>query len=96
VPKLKKIHDDYKDKDVVILGIHTKSASEKMPAFVEKEEIKYAVCVDDKEEMEKKYDVNGWPTYFVIDKKGIVRSIGHSAPTHQQLDELLKEDGPKK
>jgi peroxiredoxin len=93
VPKLKEIRDELKDnKDFVIIGVHTKLQANKMPAFIEKQGMDWPICVDEEGETAKAYKVEGYPTYVIIDKKGIVRKIrlgGH--PEKSDVDPLLKE-----
>jgi hypothetical protein len=90
VPKLKKLHEDYKGKNFVIVAVHTKHSADKMPDFLQKQGIEYAVCVDENGNTAKKYKIEGYPTYVVLDKKGVVQSVGHVAPSHEDVDALLK------
>lgn len=90
MPKLKKIHEDYKEKDVVLIGIHVKRGHDKMAEFVEKEKLPYPVCADDTGATTKAYKVTGIPTVVLIDKKGIVRSPDAEV-TNEEIDKLLAE-----
>jgi peroxiredoxin len=90
VPKLIKLHEDYKAKDVVIIGIHVKSGHEKMAEFVDTQKIPYAVCTDDSGATTKRYKVTGIPTVVIIDKKGIVRNPDGEA-TPEVINKLLAE-----
>ena len=73
MPHLKKLYKTYKDKGLVILGVHTTNAGEKMAAFAKEQEIPYPVAVDVDKKTVKKYAVDSFPDYYLIDKKGRLR-----------------------
>lgn len=91
VPLMKALHEKYKEKDLAILAIHTKNSADKLPALVEKEGVKYPICVDENGATVKKYKVTGFPTYVLVDKKGVVRGIGYTVPKTDDIDALLNE-----
>jgi hypothetical protein len=97
VPKLKELQKDYAEKDLVIIGIHTSHDAAKMPAFVEKQGMKWAICVDGDGKTCERYGVNAFPTCVLIDKKGVVRDADFEFEQGRAtIDKLLAEEGPKK
>lgn len=73
MPHLNKLHEKYKDKGLVIIGVHSKAASEKMADFAKKNGIKYPIVVDDGDKTRRKYAVDSNPDYYIIDRAGILR-----------------------
>ena len=86
--KVKKLAEDYKGKDLVIIGVHDKKDNEKMAAFVERQKIPYACAADDTGATAKKYGVKTLPAFVLIDKKGIVTKIDGEPPI-EALEKLV-------
>jgi hypothetical protein len=108
-PWYKGIWRDLKDKDVVVLGIHTpETEAEKKVENLQKKlkeaELTFPVAVDNKTTMWKAYYNQYWPSVYLIDRSGIARWgwsgelgwKGAKGETHMRskLEELLRE--PKK
>ena len=70
---MKELNEKFGDKGLTIIGVHSKNGGDKMPAFVEKEKIPYAVAHDADGETVKKFGVDSFPDYYLIDKKGQLR-----------------------
>lgn len=75
MPELKKLHGSYKSQGLVLIGIHCDPDKKKRDEAVKKNALTYPVCQDVKDATAKAYQIDGYPTVFVIDKKGIVRSV---------------------
>jgi peroxiredoxin len=75
IPELKNLYNEFKDKDFEILAINIQESKEKVKSFVNKNEIKYTVLLDDGT-IAKKYNIYGIPTNIIIDKKGNIKSLG--------------------
>ena len=102
----KAITKDFKDKDVVILGIHTPETEEEKSVDALKKKLKDAglnhpVAADNKGSMWQRYNNSYWPSIYLIDKKGIARwgwsgelkSKGAKGDVHmrKKVEELLAE-----
>lgn len=67
----------YKEKGLVLIGVHDSArGSEKMPSMAKEKGLNYPLAVDKDGVSTKAYHVSFWPTYVVIDRKGIVRAAG--------------------
>ena len=60
-----------------------------MEKLVETMKIQHPMCEDDTDATAQAYEVNGIPTFVLIDKKGAIVSRGHSVPTAEQIEALL-------
>jgi thiol-disulfide isomerase/thioredoxin len=77
IPHNNELFEKYKDKGLVLFGVCTdKRGQEKMAEVVKTRGIKYPTAVDPQLFAEKTWAVHYYPTYAVIDRKGIVRVVG--------------------
>ena len=77
-PWYKAIAKDFKDKDLVVLGIHTPETEDEKSVDTLKKKLKEAgldhpVGVDNQGTMWQRYNNSYWPSIYLIDKKGIAR-----------------------
>jgi peptide-methionine (R)-S-oxide reductase len=101
LPFLKRWDEQYKDKGLTIVGVHspefeTEKKIETVRSQVASLGIKYAVVTDNDYATWKAYAVTAWPTIFVVDKAGRVRWVhvgeGKYGETEKTIQKLLAED----
>jgi len=63
---------DFGDQGLVLIGVHTEKAWETMEAYIEREGIKFPVCVDTEGTIAA-FGVDSFPDYCLIDRQGILR-----------------------
>jgi thiol-disulfide isomerase/thioredoxin len=96
IPHNNEMLKKYKDKGLVIIGVCTSShGQEKFVANAREHNIEYPAARDPELKTEKAWAVHYYPTYAVIDRKGIVRIVGLQ-PTHVEavVQKLLAEPAP--
>ena|SRR5437773_5097990 len=100
LPFVKRWHESYSDKGLTIVGVHSPEfAGERNIDNVRQEigslGIKYPVVTDNDYETWKAYNVEAWPTLFVLDKTGRVRwtHVGEGSydVAEQTIQKLLAE-----
>ena len=93
VPELIKLYDEYRGKDVVVLGIAVDNA-DKVQAFMKERGVTYPVLVGGNEaiDLSKKLGnkVGGLPFTVIVDKKGHVVKTYLGEVTKPNLEEILK------
>ncbi len=98
LPFLEKWDENYRDKGLVIIGVHTPEfAFEKDRANVEKATkalgIQYPVALDNNYETWQAYHNQYWPAHYLIDQNGNIRMIhfgeGSYAATENAIRSLL-------
>ena len=94
MPKLKEIYDAFKDKGLVIIGVHTPDSAEEMPKFVKEQKMEWPIVVDDDNKTAKAYDIEGWPTMYLIDREGKIVLIDHHI-SKDEVAKLFKDDDKK-
>ncbi len=96
IPHNNELLKKYKDKGLVIVGVCTnKRGQEKMDQTVKERGIEYPTARDSKLKSQEAWAVHYYPTYAVVDRKGIVRIIGLQ-PEHVEavVKKLLNEPAP--
>ncbi|NRB83553.1 MAG: TlpA family protein disulfide reductase [Winogradskyella sp.] len=93
IPNLKKAYDETDRNDVEFLGVAVFDTKEKLKSAIEKYEINWPQVLDtDSDKFKENYNVTGYPTSFLIDKKGKI--IAKNLRGEKLLDTLnyyLKE-----
>jgi thiol-disulfide isomerase/thioredoxin len=89
IPHNNELLKQYKDKGLVIVGVCTSNrGQEKMDQTVSARGIAYPTARDPQLASQKAWQVHYYPTYAIVDRKGIVRVIGLQ-PNH--VEEVVKK-----
>jgi len=79
IPDLKKYYAEFKDKGFEIIAINLDSDKEKFDAFMKEKKLEWPVVFEGKgwkDETRELFGVNSIPSYWLVDKKGILRHFG--------------------
>lgn len=96
IPHNNQLVEKYKDKGLVLFGVCTnEKGQENMAEVAKSHNMKYPTAADPKLISQKNWAVHYYPTYAVVDRKGIVRIVG-LAPDHLDdvVQKLLAEPAP--
>jgi hypothetical protein len=89
IPHNNEMVKKYKDQGLVLFGVCTSGkGQEKMEQVAKSKNMEYPTARDPQLASEKAFHVQYYPTYVVIDRKGIVRVVGLS-PEH--LEDVVKK-----
>lgn len=103
-PYLKKWHEAYKDKGLVIIGVHApefafEKDKENVAQAITDFGLKYPIVQDNDFATWTAYKNQYWPAKYIIDRKGNIRYThfgeGDYDETEKVIQELLKETGRK-
>jgi len=95
IPHNNELLKKYKDKGLVIVGVCTSSrGQEKMEQTVKDREIAYPTARDPELKSQKAWQVHYYPTYAIVDRKGIVRIIGLKPDHVEQVVKKLLAEAP--
>jgi thiol-disulfide isomerase/thioredoxin len=95
IPHNNELAKKYKDQGLVVVGVCTnKRGQEKFAANAKEHDIQYPAARDPELKSEKAWGVHYYPTYAIVDRKGIVRVVGLQ-PQHVEevVKKLLAEPG---
>lgn len=95
IPFLQELHDKYAKRGLVVVGVALDSGSEaEVRAFVEHNNMTYTICVPKNEsEVKRKYRINGYPTMYIVDKKGVIRyaGLGYSEEEEETILKVIAD-----
>jgi peroxiredoxin len=92
IPELNKLAAEYKDKEVVFLGI-TYNTQEHVEAFLKKRAFNYVQLFNAAETINK-YNIFYFPTSFVINKNGIIEGVLEKSETiYHDLKTIIDKEG---
>lgn len=99
IPKNIEFIEKYKDKGVALIGIHdAKSGWDSVDKVISEKGINYPVALDNTQESSgattKAYALKFWPTYFVIDRNGILRGAAIKPDKIEDAVKQLLDESP--
>lgn len=90
-PELEATWQDYKDKDVVFLGIAYADNGPRSIGFLEEFGVTYLNAPDLGTRISESYNIQGVPETFIIDAEGNIAEFIYAGVTYQQLDRIIRE-----
>jgi len=99
-PYVKDWHRKYAGQGLVVIGVHSPEFDyerdlENVKRHIRKNDIRYAVPIDNDFTTWDRYGNRYWPAFYLIDKQGIIRYVrfgeGGYAQTEEQIQTLLAE-----
>lgn len=99
IPKNVEFIGKYKDKGVALIGIHdAQSGWDSVDKVISEKGINYPVALDNTQESSgattKAYAIKFWPTYFVIDRNGILRGAAIKPDKIEEAVQQLLNESP--
>jgi peroxiredoxin len=77
MPSVQRVHETFKDKDVMVLAISVDGGGEKaVKSFMTKRGYTFTTPVDVGMEIARKFGVRGVPTTYVINRQGAIVAHG--------------------
>ena len=97
IPHNNELFERYRDHGVEVIGIcGSANGQEKMGQVARQHKIKYPVARDTSLKSAKAWRVMWWPTYGVIDRKGVLRALGLKPNYVEHVVRQLLEEQPAK
>lgn len=90
MPYMQNIHNETRDKDVIILAVNVGESKDKVKKFIEKNNYSFPVVLDENQEVAQNYGVQGFPTTLFIDEDGFVYSGIQGPMTDDIMRKQLK------
>jgi thiol-disulfide isomerase/thioredoxin len=95
LPTVKEWNTRYRDRGLLIVGVHTpETSSEYQPDNVRREVktlgIEYPVVTDNDYQTWNSYGVEAWPTIFVLDKQGRIRWLHAGEGRYEETENVIK------
>ena len=99
LPHDKELVKRLEDQPFDLIGINSDGSRDVLLNILEANDITWRQVVDGSTEgpLATRWNVNGWPTIYVLDAKGVIRAKGLRGPELEKaVEELLKEMEPAK
>lgn len=94
MPHLEKLHQEFKDKGLVVLGVNVESR-EAASNFMSKNGFHFPTVVDPDGSVQQLYKVEAFPTLFVIGRDGKIKAHFVGAAADEDLRRALADAGVK-
>ena len=91
MPDIESVYQDYRDKDVVIIGVDLGETMESVRQFVSEGGYNWTFVMDTIGEVAAAYEVSLIPTSYFLDASGIIRAKSVGAITRRTMEAGLTE-----
>lgn len=96
IPHLRKLHDKYQDRGLVVIGVHTPEfAFERDHTNIRKAiddlGVSWPVAVDNEYQTWKNYYNRYWPAHYLIDADGNIQQVHYGEGAYDETSELVGE-----
>jgi cytochrome c biogenesis protein CcmG, thiol:disulfide interchange protein DsbE len=92
MPHIEKLHKDFKDQGLVVLGVNNEEA-EVARSFMKEKGYTFTSLVDEGREVAGKYEVSGIPQVFIINREGNVKwhALGYGPGKEVELRDAVEK-----
>lgn len=88
--KLKRLRAEYKDQGFEILGVHTQQSADQLPEFIAEKDIQWPNVVDAAGSLVEAFEVPHFPSYFLVDRHGMLRvALVHPLGLEAAVEQLV-------
>lgn len=75
MPGFVSIYNDYKSKGVELLVVDVGDSESTLADYLKTNNFSIKPVIDANQEVSRKYQVNGFPTSYIIDKNGVIKKV---------------------
>lgn len=91
MPEIEAVYQEYKDKNVVVIGVDILESEDDVRQFVQQGGYSWTFVIDTTGEVANNYKIAAIPTSFFIDSEGIIRAVNIGAMTRRVMEAKLDE-----
>ncbi len=89
MPEIEAVHREYKDKDVVVVGVDILETRDEVIQFVQQGGYSWTFVLDTTGQVATSYKITAIPTSFFLDREGIIRAVNIGAMTKRDMEAKL-------
>ena len=94
-PYVKQWHQQYADKGLVIIGVHSPEFSyerdiAKVQQYIQEHDIRFPVPIDNDFSTWNRYGNRYWLAMYLIDKQGVIRHVRVGEGRYQETERLIQ------
>ncbi len=91
MPEIEAIYQEYKDKDVVVIGVDILEPEDVVRQYMQQGDYSWTFVLDTSGEVAGNYRIVAIPTSFFIDREGIIQAVNIGAMTKRAMEAKLAE-----
>src|SRR5690606_2618204 len=94
MPHMQRFYEDYKQQDVVILGVNLTPTEEKtnnVMSFVKDYGLTFPILLDSEGTVMQTYQVVAYPTTYLLDSSGVIREKYQGAINYDTMKEAVSK-----
>ena len=91
MPEIEAFHQEYKSKDVVVIGVDILESENVVRKFVEQGGYTWTFVIDTTGEVSSLYKVNAIPASYFIDREGVIRAVNIGAMTKRAMEAKISQ-----
>jgi thiol-disulfide isomerase/thioredoxin len=91
MPEIEAVHQEYKDKGVVVLGVDISEPESTVRQYVQQGGFSWPIVLDSTGKVARDYQIAAIPTSFFLDREGVIRAVNVGAMTSRAMEEKLAE-----
>jgi len=89
MPDIEAIYKEYKNKDVMVIGVDILEAEDVVRQYVQQGGFSWTFVIDTTGEVADNYGVTAIPTSFFLDKEGVIRAVDIGDITERAMESQL-------
>ncbi len=89
MPEIEAVHQEYKDKGVVVIGVDIVEPESTVRQYIKRGGFTWTIVLDSTGEVASDYQIAAIPTSFFIDREGIIRAVNIGAMTKKAMEAKL-------
>jgi peroxiredoxin len=91
MPSVQRVHETFKDKEVVVLAISIDGDGEKsVKPYITKQAFTFLTTIDPRMEVARKFGVRGVPTTYIVNREGAIVAHGFGPGIDFDSSEFLQ------
>jgi len=92
MPVLQRLHEEYGDEGLVIIGVNIDNEESNMRRFLRRTPVDFRIVHDSRRRVADRYNPPRMPSSFLIDQRGVVRYVheGFRAPDARVIERKIK------
>ncbi|MBI2329207.1 MAG: redoxin family protein [Chloroflexi bacterium] len=89
MPEIEAVYQQYKNKNVVVIGVDLYEDESLVRQYVERGGFSWTFVIDSNGEVTKNYAITAIPTSFFLDKEGVIQAVNIGAMTEKAMASQL-------
>lgn len=91
MPEIEAVHQEYKDRGVVVLGVDISEPENTVRQYIQQGGFTWTILMDSTGEVARDYRITAIPTSFFLDREGIIRVVKVGAMTKREMEANIAE-----